>query len=416
MNNSTNIKQNTYNNSNFKDNINNKTSYNIPAEFLSIKNNNINYNNSSTEVSILVTIKSDKHDDWVKELNILIVNNVNTNYNSSNSATLTITDSEDPLFLYQASITESDFHSIKQSQSLLIDFSQFSNKLIEMIDMCKDTSINNNSNLNNISIIKGLSQFNCILEEKQSLGEAVFIIQETTQLAYISHLKLCFKKPTDTNIKKHLSNLCIDFKHKYEETLQDNKSYKDKNQELNNKVYELNDIIKEEINNKKKELDLIEFNKNKEIIDKENKLIKENQNINNQFNNKIKLIEDDYKEKINNLNNELKLLNTKNSELNNNLNNINHTYKELLYSNERTLNDYNNNKLILEELKNENKNLLTLKYKNDKLVSELEVKLESAIEKFKEKDTNNNSYINLIDSLKQTCVSITFYCVYNLFI
>ena len=63
---------------------------------------------------------------------------------------LNLTDELDPLFLYSIDIGESEFHSIKTEQSLLIDFQQFPQKLFEMLEMChikNDDYVNNNKNI-----------------------------------------------------------------------------------------------------------------------------------------------------------------------------------------------------------------------------------------------------------------------------
>lgn len=56
--------------------------------------------------------------------------------NRSNQIEIQLTDQTNPFFLFQLSITEEDFHQIKIDQNLLIDYSQFTLKFIELLDAC----------------------------------------------------------------------------------------------------------------------------------------------------------------------------------------------------------------------------------------------------------------------------------------
>ena len=47
-----------------------------------------------------------------------------------------LTDEEDPYFLYSLEIGEDSFHSIRNDQNLLVDFQQFPEKLIELLQEC----------------------------------------------------------------------------------------------------------------------------------------------------------------------------------------------------------------------------------------------------------------------------------------
>ena len=48
-----------------------------------------------------------------------------------------ITDAQDPYFLYQLVLGESDFHSLKNEQRLLVDFAQFPNQMIKLLEESK---------------------------------------------------------------------------------------------------------------------------------------------------------------------------------------------------------------------------------------------------------------------------------------
>lgn len=49
---------------------------------------------------------------------------------------LQLTDEDDPYFLYQLEISEDSFHAIKHEQNLLVDFQQFPEKAIDLLQEC----------------------------------------------------------------------------------------------------------------------------------------------------------------------------------------------------------------------------------------------------------------------------------------
>jgi hypothetical protein len=66
---------------------------------------------------------------------------------------ITDDDGVDPYFLYLWSVSEEEFHELKQQQRLLVDFQTFPNNLIELLECClKDSkSIHADSNHTNNS-------------------------------------------------------------------------------------------------------------------------------------------------------------------------------------------------------------------------------------------------------------------------
>jgi spindle assembly abnormal protein 6 len=49
---------------------------------------------------------------------------------------LKLTDTTDPFFLWQTVLTEEDYGVLRREQNLLIDFSRFPMKLIELFQQC----------------------------------------------------------------------------------------------------------------------------------------------------------------------------------------------------------------------------------------------------------------------------------------
>jgi Centriolar protein SAS N-terminal len=59
---------------------------------------------------------------------------------------ISITQDADSFFLYSVSLSCEEFHSLKASQNLLVDFSAFPDKIIELLSACHSGSINSTNN------------------------------------------------------------------------------------------------------------------------------------------------------------------------------------------------------------------------------------------------------------------------------
>jgi spindle assembly abnormal protein 6 len=234
------------NNMQFNNNNSNNNNI-INQKFNSI--NNINNNQikqrqeieqNISEALVPVRIKSDDKDDWIRDLKFTMQSSISNS--NKQTFTLNITDNNDPLFLYLLEITESEFHTIKQEQSLLIEFQQFPNKFYEMLEMSSIFPNNNNNNINNMNNNSKLDDINinlnlnlnktiignyvCILHHTNPT-DALLIIQEITQFRQLNHLILKVKSANDTILKKYLSDLVKDYKLKTEKLEKDNEIYSD---------------------------------------------------------------------------------------------------------------------------------------------------------------------------------------------
>ena len=149
-----------------------------------------------------------------------------------------ITSPQDPLILYMLDITEIEFHQIKTEQSILIDFQNFPSFMIKMINLCIEDTNN---------------KYYCILQ-KLNLNEALFIIQERNKFRELNHLILNLTQANDTIVKKFLGALSMEFKSKYEDTLNS----------FNNLTVNVENLNKENLDLKEKMQKNIQEQKNSE--------------------------------------------------------------------------------------------------------------------------------------------------------
>ena len=69
-------------------------------------------------------------------MNIKIALHAASNASQQQTLVIDLTDEEDPLFLYQLSCSEQDFHALKTEQQLHVDFQAFPNNLVELLTFC----------------------------------------------------------------------------------------------------------------------------------------------------------------------------------------------------------------------------------------------------------------------------------------
>lgn len=339
------------------------------------------------ELNLNVKIKSERRDDWVKELKVAVT--------SGSSVSITVTDAEDPIFLYKAIITESDFHSLKQSQSLLIDFQQFPSKIIEMFETCKDSQ--GQLSNNNISILKGSSMFACILEEKSN-GEGLLSIQEITQLCYLSHLKLTLKIPNDNLIKKHLSGLVHEYKQKYEALYEENKDQKERIENLSSKFAQISEDMKLQSNNREMEVKSKQNEFELSLMTLEKKHQQEIIQIKSSYEDRYNELDKNSQAMTKSLKHELSLMQEKYIKTNDDYMETSRQKREIEILKEKLQKENSSLKLEIDKLQSENKDLITQKYQNEKQIIEFTVKLQSITEQSSEKEKGKSALLSLVKS------------------
>lgn len=367
------------------------------SEYNNFNFNNTNFNKNQTEeISLIIQLKSEKRDTWTKELKVSIKN--------SSSLAISITDNEDPSFLYKSTISESDFHTLKQAQQFLIDYQQFPSKISELLELCRENTNNNLNNLNS-SILKSLSSFICVLDEKNELGEADLLIQEITQMRCLTHLKLPMKIPNDSLLKKHISTLCMDYKQKSEKYLDENKNLKEQIEGLTNKIAESSEEYKSFNHKKELEIKEIKLSHEKELMEIKNSHFEEIKNCSLKNSSELSNLEQLSKNEVERLRHLNQALTEKNNSLQESLNSTINDYK--FVSNNESI---ANKELVFikqenDSLRTENKELSSLRFNNEKLISELKIKLQSANEQLQDKNSIIQNNVNLIESLNTSKVS-----------
>ncbi|CAM4557577.1 unnamed protein product [Lepidochelys olivacea] len=113
--------------------------------------------------------------------------------------TVRITDDADPLFLYSLAVGEEDFQSLKSQQGLLIDFSAFPQKFIDLLEQC---ILEQGKQVPRflIQLVTSSPALDCM--------PACLNVVETNPFKHLTHLSLKLLAGSDSDIKKYLA-ICI---------------------------------------------------------------------------------------------------------------------------------------------------------------------------------------------------------------
>ncbi|XP_071897992.1 spindle assembly abnormal protein 6 homolog [Anas platyrhynchos] len=108
-----------------------------------------------------------------------------------------LTNDADPFFLYNLVISEEDFQSLKSQQGLLVDFSAFPQKFIDLLQQCIHEQ--------NKDIPRFLLQLVSSTSDLDHTPVSLNIV-ETNPFKHLTHLSLKFLPGNDAEIKKFLAN------------------------------------------------------------------------------------------------------------------------------------------------------------------------------------------------------------------
>ncbi|KAL6108616.1 sass6 [Pungitius sinensis] len=109
-----------------------------------------------------------------------------------------LTDDTDPYFLFNLSISEDDFQSLKVQQGLLIDFASFPQKFIDLLNLCYSEQKSDIPRF-----LLHLSHQSLVVE-----GPANLSVVETNAFKHLNHLSLRLVHGSDKAIKDYLA-VCL---------------------------------------------------------------------------------------------------------------------------------------------------------------------------------------------------------------
>ncbi|KAM7388806.1 hypothetical protein PAMP_024953 [Pampus punctatissimus] len=106
-----------------------------------------------------------------------------------------LTDDIDPYFLFNLSISEEDFQSLKIQQGLLIDFASFPQKFIDLLNLCYSEQESDNPRF----------VLHLLCQSPALEGPASFSIVETNAFKHLNHLSLRLAQGSDKHVRDYLA-------------------------------------------------------------------------------------------------------------------------------------------------------------------------------------------------------------------
>ena len=371
-----------------------------------------------TEIELnMVIIKSEKNNS-IEPMKISIIRLLE----KQPHLIIQVTNPNDPLFLYSLDLSEIEYQQLKTEQSLLVDFQNFPDFITKMFYFCKNDK---DDIYTCVLTLGGIGENNF-----SSGGNGILAVEEKTQYRKLNHLILKLQAANDISLKKYLSDVSKEYKEKFENLSQ---KYSDLNQNyeilqkenlnlkenlqkieyehktsldnlLNEKNKEINLIKENNFKENKKQLELMESDKNKTISDLENRISQLQGILDDATKNKTQLEEHKLKLEINQKDLEGKFA-ISNTELNvykteiTNLRQENSDLNKKCLNYEKNLTEFNfKNESILKQLEEKNKSLENMK----QLVDSLNKQRDSNEDTIKSLKASNNKLENKLQlSIKE---------------
>ncbi|XP_061095155.1 spindle assembly abnormal protein 6 homolog isoform X2 [Conger conger] len=149
--------------------------------------------------SLQVQVKCKDCEDRRTSVRVIIELLLTTSPVHKRDLVVRLTDDTDPYFLYNLAISEEDFQSLKVQQGLLVDFSAFPQKFIDLLNQCISEQDKDYPRF-----LLQLSSPSSVLDH----SPASLNVIETNAFKHLTHLSLKLLHGTDLEIKKYLA-ICL---------------------------------------------------------------------------------------------------------------------------------------------------------------------------------------------------------------
>ncbi|KAK7100422.1 spindle assembly abnormal protein 6 homolog [Littorina saxatilis] len=145
-----------------------------------------------------VVVKCQDKEDRRASINLRMELRTMSNPLTKKELLVRLTDEKDLFFLYTLCIGEEDFQSLKVQQGLLVDFSSFPQKFMDLLNTCVQEEHRDSP--------KFVLHFTMNSMGNGERSTAVLSVVETNPFKHLIHLSLKFVSGSDSDIKKYLAD------------------------------------------------------------------------------------------------------------------------------------------------------------------------------------------------------------------
>lgn len=175
--------------------------------------------------NILVRVTNSKSEDKFKSIHITVDYQTSIQPTHKTELIIKLTDEMDPFFLYSLYMSEEDYQTLKIQQGLLVDFSAFGQRFIDLLFACEKDEKSENP------------KFQLQFYSKEPLsfdhGHASLNVIEINPFKHLCHLSLNFLPGNDSDVKKYLATCLQTTRDDYTKL---NRLYEETKQSLNQKL------------------------------------------------------------------------------------------------------------------------------------------------------------------------------------
>ncbi|GMH41103.1 hypothetical protein BSKO_09013 [Bryopsis sp. KO-2023] len=141
--------------------------------------------------SVPVLLKHLDREEQVEELTVRILSGFTRQNHNLRILRVHVSSEEDLFFLHSLEVSEEEFQGLKADQGILVDFSNFPNKIITLLAKCIESRGEENPRFQAELVVSGC--------------ESLFRIVETNDFNKLPHITLKFRSGSDTAIKQFLA-------------------------------------------------------------------------------------------------------------------------------------------------------------------------------------------------------------------
>ncbi|CAH2294328.1 spindle assembly abnormal 6 homolog [Pelobates cultripes] len=188
---------------------------------------------------VSVVIKCRDCEDRRTNVRLTVETRSSTNPVHKKDLIVRLSDDKDPFFLYNLTLGEEDFQSLKNQQGLLVEFSAFPQRFIDLLEQCI------------LEQDKAVPRFLLQLLTSSSVPDSApanLNIIETNPFKHLTHLSLKLLAGNDSDVKKYLATCIQNLK-------LENSSLKDKLQQTQEDLSKRLCVTQQALSEKCKELD-----------------------------------------------------------------------------------------------------------------------------------------------------------------